>query len=314
MTQLARALRARRPDVIQGWMYHANIAATLTRAWTRLDAPVLWNIRASLMERRHEKWRTLLLIRLGGKLSFSPARIINNSAASALEHEREMGYRAAKRVVLPNGFDTDRFRPSPTARAAVRASLGLADSTLLIGCIGRYHPMKDHRAFLRAAALVAQARGDVSFVLAGKGVEPANAELADLIAEHALDDRVHLLGPRSDIAEITASLDISVSSSSSGEGFPNVIGEAMSCAVPCVVTDVGDSAAVVGDAGITVPPRDCQALAQAVLRLIDLGGTGRAALGLRARQRAIERFSLDAVVRQYEDLYTQVHQEQRSGR
>ena len=313
MSALARTLRRLAPDIVQGWMYHGNIAATVATRLARLNVPVLWNIRATLMERRHEKLGTALMIRLGGLLSFSPARIINNSAASAAEHEGRRGYRASKRVILPNGFDTDRFRPSAVARLALRERLAVAEDALLIGLVARYHPMKDHASFLHAAALVARTHPEAQFVLAGEGASDSNPELAALVAKHGLNRHVHMLGPRDDVQNVVAALDIQVSASSSGEGFPNVIGEAMSCGVPCVVTDVGDSATVIGDTGVSVPPRDPQALAAGMARLIELGPEKRAELGSRARARAIEAFSLDAVVRRYETLYRQLYDERRSA-
>jgi glycosyltransferase involved in cell wall biosynthesis len=313
MGALARTLRRFAPDIVQGWMYHGNIAATVATRLARLNVPVLWNIRATLMERRHEKLGTALMIRLGGLLSFSPARIINNSAASAVEHEVHRGYLASKRVILPNGFDTERFRPCAGARLALRQSLGLAQDALLIGLVARYHPMKDHATFLHAAGFVARAHPEAQFVLVGEGVSGANAELASLVAKHGLDRQVHMLGPREDVQTVVAALDIQVSASSSGEGFPNVIGEAMSCGVPCVVTDVGDSAAVIDDTGVSVSPRDPSALAAGITRLIELGPGERAELGSRARVRAVEAFSLDAVVRQYEALYRQLYDERRSA-
>lgn len=308
VTELTRALRASAPDIVQGWMYHANIAATMAAASARLKVPVLWNIRASLMSREHEKRLTRLLIWLGGKLSFSPAAIINNSTTSAIEHETRMGYRRSKRVIVPNGFDTDRFAPSPEARDSLRASLGLAPDAFLIGLVARYHAMKGHDVFLRAAQVLCREH-DVHFVLAGEDVEPANAELATAVERSAAAGRVHLLGPRKDVDRITAALDVMVSSSTSGEGFPNVIGEAMSCAVPCVVTDVGDSAAVVADTGVTVPPGDPDAIAAGVARIMALDSAARAALGVRARQRVLEHYSLDAIVQQYETLYSRIHRE-----
>ena len=148
----------------------------------------------------------------------------------------------------------------------------------------------------------------VRFILAGTEVEPSNRELMNLISSLGLEPSVRLLGRRNDIPEITAALDIA-SSSSYGEGFSNAIGEAMSCGVPCVVTDVGDSAWIVGDTGKVVPPRDPTALANALRELVNMGAVARRALGERARQRVVENFSLEAVVRQYEDLYESVYQQ-----
>jgi glycosyltransferase involved in cell wall biosynthesis len=311
--RLAKTLRARDPDIVQGWMYHGNVAATLGAAWARLDAPVLWNIRASLMERRFEKRLTRLLIRLGGKLSSTPAAIVNNSEASAVQHETLMGYDPRNRVVLPNGFDTDKFRPSASIRGALRDALAVDSDALLVGLVARYHPMKGHALFLRAAAIVSRDQPLAQYVLVGEGVDADNPELGRLIQEYGLEGRVHLLGVRDDMHAITPALDVLVCASSSGEGFPNVLGEAMCCAVPCVATDVGDSAAIVGDTGIVVPAGDAEALAKGILTLTAIGRAGREELGERARRRAIEQFSLNAIVRRYENLYSSVHR-QRKGK
>jgi glycosyltransferase involved in cell wall biosynthesis len=309
MARLCGALRKLRPDVIQGWMYYGNVVATVAAALARVNVPVLWNIRASIMEQKYEKRVTAAMIWLGGKLSFSPIKIINNSWASAAEHEAKLGYRAAKRVVLPNGFDTQIFQPSIQARQALRTALGLERGTLLVGLVARYHPMKDHSTFLHAAAILRRTWPCVHFVLVGDRINSSNAALTALVSALELENHVHLLGPRNDVHLLAAAFDIQVSSSSSGEGFPNVIGEAMSCGVPCVVTDVGDARDVVGETGVTVPPRDPAALAAGLSQLVALSSDDRSELGVRARRRAQERFSLNAVVRLYEELYLQTHQQ-----
>lgn len=302
---LVRAVRMQRPDVMQGWMYYGNVAASLARVLARLDAPVLWNVRATLMAREHEKRLTAAMIWLGGKLSFTTKKIINNSIASAREHER-IGYESAKQVILPNGFDTDLFRPSAEARAALREALGIGLETPLVGLFARFHPMKDHATFLRAASIVKQSYPHTQFVLAGDRVHSTNVELASLVDEFGLRSDVILLGARNDVHKLMPAVDVVVSSSSSGEGFPNVIGEAMSCGVPCVVTDVGDSAAVIGDTGLVVPPADARALADGITRVLALDRVSREAMAQRTRARAIAHFSLDAVVRRYEALYAEV--------
>jgi glycosyltransferase involved in cell wall biosynthesis len=301
--RLRRALRQSNPDIVQGWLYHGNVAATVSTLFWDNAPPVLWNIRGSLAT---GKRFTNLLVWLSAKISFLPYKIINNSTASALEHEQRLGFRTERRVVLPNGFDTEMFRPSANSRRTVRQSLGISDDAIVIGLLGRYHPIKDHENFLAAAGVVRDRHPNVHFVLAGEGVDETNAALRELVLRHGLHERAQLLGLRSDVAELMCSLDLLVCSSW-GEGFPNVVGEAMSCGVPCVVTDVGDCREVVGDTGRTVPPRDSSALAQGILDLIAIGSEGRAALGARARQRVIESFSLEAVVRRYEDLYAHVH-------
>ena len=311
--RLARMLRRIQPDIVQGWLYHGNLAATAARALARIGAPVIWNVRGTLPSPEERNYWSKLVIRASGLFSRFPAKIVNNSLAAAVEHEERLNYPARARVVLPNGFDTALFHPSPEARASVRAELALPAHALLVGLFARYHPMKSHADFLRAAAIVAPEHPGAHFVLAGAGVSASSRELTQLIGELGLAGHVELLGLRNDIPRITAALDIACCASAYGEGFPNVIGEAMSCGVPCVATASGDTAHVIADTGHIVPTRDPQAFARALADLIRLGAEGRAALGTKARARIVENFSLDHVVRLYETLYEEVVDSRRSG-
>ena len=268
----------------------------------RQKPPVLWNIRQTVYDLGRERWLTAKLIRLGARLSSSPAAIIYNSQTSAGQHE-DLGYRAEKRVIIPNGFDCQVLRPDEAARKAVRAELGIADDTVLVGLIARYHPMKDHIGFIKAAALVVQSHPQTRFVLAGTGISSKQPELAEAIQQNKLGDRVILLGERSDIPRLNNAFDIGCSASAWGEGFSNSIGEAMACGVPCAVTDVGDSAYIVADSGFVAPPRAPEALASAIGRLVEIGRSGRQQLGAKARQRIETEFSLSSIVQNYETLY-----------
>lgn len=298
-----RTVRQLQPDLIQGWMYHANLAAQLASVFVSKPLPVLWSIRQSLYSLNYEKAGTAAVIKLCAKIANLPKHIIYNSQTSADHHEK-VGYRANKTVVIPNGFDTQMFAPSLAAVSSVRLELGIPINTILIGLIGRYDPMKDHANFLKAAALLLKKYPDITvqFVLAGLDVDGNNQFLCGLVKELGLLTRIHLLGERQDIPRLTAALDIA-SCSSYAEAFPNVIGEAMSCGVPCAVTDVGDAGWIVGNTGRVVPPQNPEALAKAWKKLIDLGTQGREVLGKAARLRVIECFSLDSVVEKYESLY-----------
>ncbi|MGF1933177.1 MAG: glycosyltransferase family 4 protein [Nostoc sp. ChiQUE02] len=302
--QLINIIRQLKPDLIQGWMYHGNLAAQFARLFIFRQMFVLWNVRHSLYALDLEKPGTTIIIKLCAQFSNFPTKIIYNSQNSAKQHEKS-GYGIEKTCVIPNGFETEKFTPSAKARLSLRLELNTPENALLIGLIGRYHPIKDHFNFLQAAALLLNNYSNVQFVLAGNKVDWQNHILSELIHELGLVKQIHLLGERHDIHRLTAALDIA-SSSSSGEGFPNVIGEAMSCGVPCVVTDVGDSAWIVSDTGKVIPPSDPEALANAWKALIDIGKEGREALGKAARARVIECFSLDSIVAQYEALYDNV--------
>jgi len=290
-----------RPQVIQGWMPHGNLAASLTQFASQIAAPVIWNVRMSLDVVDGEKLTTLGLIRLGAFLSRHPTAIIYNSLTGAKQHEK-YGYRGAQSAVISNGFDCDVFRPDEDARCAIREQLGLESTSTIVGMVSRLHPLKDHSVFLQAASLVSAVHPQSSFLLVGKGLTESDPSLTKLIRQLNLTSRVVLLGERTDTPRLTAALDIACSSSV-GEGFPNAIGEAMACGIPCVVTDVGDSAFLVGDTGVTVPSRNPEALANAIGKLIDAGPAARKELGLAARRRIESEFSLPEIARRYEKLY-----------
>src|SRR5215467_685922 len=300
-----RTLLQFRPHVIQGWMPHGNLVASFAGILSRPRVPVLWNIRMSLSESREEPLRTRAIIRFAARLSWHPQVIIYNSQSGARQHEA-LGYRASKRVFIPNGFDCQLFRPNQDARRRVRCELGVAEDALLIGMVARNHPMKDHSNFLRAAAIIASRYPLARFVLVGTGVTAQDQVLANTIAQHQLTHKTFLLGQRPDIPRLTAALDVACSTSFWGEGFSNAVGEAMACGVPCVVTDIGDSAGIVANTGLIVPARNPEAFAQSLAQLIEAGTERRRELGILARQRVEENFSLDVIVRRYEDLYRQL--------
>ena len=301
--RVCRWVRALQPDLIQGWMYHGNAAASLAQCLSLRKVPVLWSVHHTVYRLKDDvKPRTANLIRLSALVSRRALRIIYVSRESADQHEA-LGFAPERTIVIPNGFDCDLFKPSRRARSALRSQLNAGEDALLIGRIGRFHPMKDHKTFLRAASMIGETNHEIQFVLAGRGIDRENPDIADLVDRFGLHGRVHLLGERADIPEVTAALDIATSSSSFGESFPLAIGEAMACGVPCVVTDVGHSAAIVGETGLSVPPRDPSALAAAWLRLIHAGSATRSELGAAARQRILENFALSHVARRYEAIY-----------
>jgi glycosyltransferase involved in cell wall biosynthesis len=300
--RLARRLKDLRPQVVQTWMYHADLIGGLA---SRLagGAPIAWNIRHSDLPRGSARRLTLWTARVCAVLSRGlPRKIVCCSEASREVHVR-LGYAPEKMVVIPNGFDLGLFRPDPVARLSVRKELGIPDGAPLVGLVARFHPQKDHRTFVRAAGLLRASLPGPHFLLCGERVDWDNDQLARWIDAAGGREGWHLLGLRTDVPRLVAALDVSVSSSFSGEGFPNVIGEAMAAGVPCVVTDVGDSAQIVGQTGTVVQPRDPGALAGACERLLGMAEAERGDLGLAARRRVVESYDLEEIVRRYEDLY-----------
>ena len=301
IARLAGLLGRERPALIQGWMYHANLIAGLASA-ASVRAPVVWGIHHSQHDRRSEKRSTLWTVGACARLSrWMPAWIVCCAESSRAAHVRR-GFAVDRMSVITNGIDTQSFRPDPAARVEVRRELGLGPEATLIGLAARYSPAKDPLTFLRAAARIGARRPDANFLICGTGMVEANAELASAVDALGLRDRCHLLGARDDMSRIMAALDL-LAQSSATEAFPLSLGEAMACGVPCVATDVGDTAAIVGETGLIVPPGDPEALAAGCLDLIDRPAADLARLGAEGRARIRARFELDRIVHSYEELY-----------
>lgn len=309
LVRLVSWLRGEAPDIVQTWMYHADFFGGIA---TRLSgrAPLAWGLRQSNLDPETSRRTTVWIAKLNARMSgWMPDRIVCCSEASQRVHS-ELGYRDDKMVVIPNGFDLATYKPDPEARISIRRELGVRDNTRLVGIVARSDPQKDHRTFVQAAGRLNVSLPDVHFVLCGSRVTQKNQDLTQWIREARIADNCHLLGQRSDIPRITAALDLATSSSSYGEGFPNVIGEAMASGVPCAVTDVGDSGLIVGGAGKVVPAKDPCALAEAWRALLELSPSERNTLSAAARDRVTKNFELGQVCSRYASL----HEELASGR
>jgi glycosyltransferase involved in cell wall biosynthesis len=301
MLRLALLLRRLRPRLVQTWMYHADLLGGLA-ARLAGNRHIVWGLRQSNLEADAVKRATAYTAKLCAALSsWLPQCIVCGSEAARRVHA-ELGYAEKKMRVIPNGFDLGLFRPDPAARRSLAEELNLADEAILVGLVGRFDPQKDHRTFVAAATRVAADCPNVRFLLCGAGVEWNNRKLSAWIDSAGIRDRFNLLGRRDDMPRITAALDLACSSSY-GEGFPNAVGEAMACGVPCAVTDVGDSALIVGETGAVVPPKDPAALASAIAAMVGLEPTARRQLGKAARQRIADEYALEGIAQQHERLY-----------
>lgn len=302
LAKLTTLLNQIRPHILQTWMYHADLLGALTLRFTKADK-LVWNIRQSNLSKEYNKTRTRLIVRLLAALSGTmPDKIIACSYVAADLHT-EFGYSPERMLVIPNGFDTDVFKPDPTARTAIRQALSIAEDRLVVGIVARFDPQKDIENFLHAAALLQQKRDDVTFVLCGRGINNQNSQIQAWITQHNVaTNHLKLLGPRTDIPHILNSFDL-FSLSSAGEGFPNVVGEAMACGVPCVVTDAGDAAYIVDDTGFTVTPKNPVALSDAWHTVLQLDYEERQLLGFQARERIQKHFALSAIAQKYEAVY-----------
>ena len=301
---LYRLIRRLNPDIVHTWMYHADFLGGLAARFAGCRR-IVWGIRHSNLSLSKNKFSTLLVVRICAYLSpFIPLSILSCS-----EHAKDIhisfGYAPDKIHVIPNGFEVDQFLPRPSAALSLRDELGLPSHVHLVGLFARFNPQKNHSGFLKAASFVNSKLPDVHFVMAGHLVNSSNVDLMKFIEAFGLQNNVHLLGRRTDVPFLMASLDV-LASSSHGEAFSNVLGEAMSCGVPCVVTDVGDSAVIVGDTGRVVPPGDMVGLGAALVEVLSLPSARKSELGLQARYRVKTLYEISHVVGLYESFYEQV--------
>ncbi|MBI5844417.1 MAG: glycosyltransferase [Deltaproteobacteria bacterium] len=295
-----RICREFRPHVMMTWLYHADLLGALSRPFFPKTA-LAWNLRCANMDFSRYAPLTGRVVKANALFSFIPSVVVANSSAGLLMH-RQLGYRPRRTEIIENGFDTSLFRPDVEARKLARAAWGISDDAPVVGLFARFDPMKGHGDFFRAAGILSRKMPAVHFVLCGQGVTPENPEVSARIRENGLDRACVLLGPRSDMPGLYPGLDL-LCSPSLGEGFPNVVGEAMSSGVPCVVTDVGDCREVVGDTGFTVPPGSPEEMADSLSRLLEMPEESRLLLGQAARKRIETRYSIASVVDRYEKLY-----------
>lgn len=305
LPRMIRHLRARKPDLVHTWMYHADLLGGIASRMAGIRN-LAWGIRHSNLSPEMNKRSTLAVVSICARLShWLPQRILVCSETARETHIAQ-GYNAQKMTVVPNGFDVSRFRPDPQLRDAVRMELGAPCGAPLVGIVARFDPQKNHIGFLRAMGLLHRQLPAAHFLLAGRNVDAGNGLLLEAARAAGIDGHCHFLGQREDVPRLMASLDVLVSSSH-GEAFPNALGEAMACGVPCVATNVGDCAFIVGDTGkVVARSHDIEGLAQATAALLALPQEARQALGERARERVTTLFEIHHVVSLFEDFYEEM--------
>jgi glycosyltransferase involved in cell wall biosynthesis len=301
---LSRVVGIVAPDIVVGWMYHGNLGASLTRRLGH-SGPMVWNVRHSIYDLSFEKPATRWIIRGSRLLSRQPRRIIYNSQTAATQHEA-LGFSANHRTVLPNGFDLERFKPDSDARMKFRAEMGVSDEELLVGIIGRSHPMKNYEGWVKAFRILVNQGYAVRCVMVGAGIEAPDSKLHLAIRSAGLESEIFRLGPTPRPETVLAALDLLAMPSKWGEGFPNVVGEAMACGVPAIVTPIGDAPQVVADTGLVFDSASTDHLVAGMRAALRLGREGLVRLGKQARRRMEECYSLDSVAVMYETLLREV--------
>ena len=290
LSRLRRLVSQLQPDAIHGYLPTANLLALLAgRGFYK--TPVVWGVRTAFMDLTRYYYMARVVAYLERRLSGSADAIICNSENGKL-HALTRGFAGANMVAVANGIDTQRFRPDPALRQRVRDEWRIAEQQFLVGLVGRIDPMKDHDTFLHAAAIVAATSRESRFVCVGGGDGGFAKNLRSLAIRLGLADILLWVGRREDIPAVLNGIDLLVSSSI-GEGFANVLGEAMACGTPCVATNVGDSSVIAGDLGLMVPPANAQQLAAAILALQQEPPGMRRQRGLAAREHIVRNFSVE---------------------
>ncbi|BDS05307.1 hypothetical protein NT6N_03470 [Oceaniferula spumae] len=301
--KLASILRETQPDLLQTWMFHSALIGEISALLSLRKIPTLWSIHHTKLGKESSKLPTRIIHRMLAAISpVLPDSIIYCSKAG-LDLHHQSGFDPSKSELIFNGTDTEIYRPNHEAKAALRTELGIPMDAPLIGMAGRYHPQKDFANLLRAFAMVQQVIPDAHLLACGPDVTCDTEALRVLADACPSPEKVHLIGPRRDMVNIYPALTLGALSSCEGEAFPLVLGEAMSCEVPCVATDVGDSALIIGDTGRIVQPRDSKALAAEMILLLKLSPEAFEQLGKNARQRVRDKFALDTYVKAHGSLY-----------
>jgi len=307
LMRLRSYIRERQPCIVQTWMYHADLLGGLA-ARLAGERRVIWGIRCTDVKQGTSRL-TGAVQRLCAWLSHSVPQVIVCNAEAARKAHEAIGYDRERMLVIHNGFELDVLRSGASQRDEFRVRQGWSEREIVIGCIGRFNAYKHYENFVRAAGLVADQFASVRFVMVGKGLETRNGTLVKWLEGSGHRDRFHLLGERSDVPACLAAMDIFCLSSRS-EGFPNVVGEAMAAGLPCVVTDVGDAAFMVGATGLVVPKEDSIALAAALSQLVTMTRDERRSLGRRAQERASAEFTMTRARERFEAVYRELAEDE----
>lgn len=303
--RLFNLLRKHKPDVVQNWMYHADLIGGIVARLAGIKH-VFWNVRHTALEPGKSKRSTILIAKMCSFLSNKiPKKIMYCAYEAQIVHEAQ-GYQQGKGYVVPNGYDLTKFSISTAIGKEFREAVSVNDDDFLIGMVGRYNPQKDHENLIHALGLVRSSGIEFKLVLIGVDLDAKNQEVIAQIEMHNLFNNVLLLGQRTDIPSAMNGLDIHVLSSSFGEAFPNVLAEAMACGTPCVTTDVGDAALIVGDTGWIVEPKKPYLLAHAIVQAMEDKKADVEGWVLRqknCRNRIVENFNIEKMIEHYHNTW-----------
>lgn len=305
---LFKLLKYYKPDVVQTWMYHADLIGGIIAKMAGAKT-VFWNIRHTTLQPGKSKRSTIWIAKTCALISAWIPNTIVYCAHNAKTVHEALGYKKGKAVIIGNGYNLDLFSIDFNLRKSFRSELGIGEEDNLIGMVGRYNPQKDHTNLIESLSLVRKAGYKFKTVLIGADLNTSNQIIANQIFDNELNEHILLLGQRADVPVVMNGLDIHVLSSSFGEAFPNVLAEAMACGTPCVTTDVGDAGLIVGETGWLVAPKNPKSLADAIITALDEKHARSEQWNERkieCRNRIVDNFSIEKMVSSYHNVWFSV--------
>jgi glycosyltransferase involved in cell wall biosynthesis len=301
LLRAVKIIRDHRTELVHTWMYHADLFGSLAARLGGIKN-IAWGIHQSNLSPKFNKFSTLIIIRICSKLSGLIPKIIFSCSKRAIRTHCDYGYTERIMKFIPNGVDVSSFSSQKDAKFSVKEELNIDEHVSLVGVVSRFDPQKNIIGLIHAAEKVCRLNKNCQFLLVGPGIDSENEKINTAISSSGFNDFFHLLGNRDDIPRLMSSFDVLVLPSH-GEAFPCVLVESMACETPCVVTDVGDAAEIVGDTGLVVPVGDMTALASGILQILSLSLNQHRQLGRLARERIERNYEIGLVVRQYEEMY-----------
>ncbi len=301
---LFQILKNWKPDILQTWLYHADLLGVIAGKLSGVPR-IAWNVRSSTINFANYRVLSGWVAWLCARISGVPDAVVVNSYAGQQVHA-DYGYHPRKWEYIPNGVDLEYFKLNLEEGRALRGELNIPANVPVIGMAARFDPQKDYLSLVKAIFCVRETYPESFLVLCGDGVAWDNDMLVGWLNAFGEPARTRLLSRRDDLRAFYSMLDVFVLSSSYGEGFPNVVAEAMSCECPCVATDVGDTAFLLGETGYVVPPQDPESLAEAIVAVLRLDQQERKILGDKSRNRIRQEFSWEIAVERYCRLYDQL--------
>lgn len=302
--RLVSIIRQKKPDIVQTWMYHADLLGGLA-AWLCGCRSIIWGVRTTDVSFGGSK-ATIVIRKVCALLSHVIPNVIICAAEASRRSHAAIGYDEARMVVIPNGFDPTVLVATDEQRDAIRSQYGIAPDELVVGSVGRFNPDKDHGSFIRAAGLLAARHSSAKFMLIGRELDAGNQPLIDLVEATGCPERFILMGERQDIPACLRAMDIFCLHSRT-EGFPNVLGEAMLMGLPCVATDVGDAGLLLDKTGILVSPMNLLALTEGLEKILMLNKTERVELGQKGQDRIYACFTMKRASERFSLIYDGLH-------